>query len=439
MSLPNKDEGQLPDVYLSDVNLLDLAKIHTILIDGHALNILNIKTFITGFDSEEPEQQLKIKDDRLFDFLNQADQHHNLGLIVLQETPLDVNGVLNDNWQVLSQDEYRIILFNKLKFNELFIPQPKNPNSSPISPEFLGGQLLHHQSGKTIALFTMHLPPDNAEDAEEAIRRIAGKYKHCDHTIVTGIFDRCVADTKANQQDMAHHLRLKTSTAERKILNYSQACFIITQEQITQNDGLRLLPRATTSTKIIEKNAQGCDADNLFTQGMFPVMFSENHHLPLSDQSSYIDVRQLQDKMRINFDDNTMQLYVYAKIHTNEKALIIHTQKVIPALEALGLKKIDDYYNLIFDYSPFRSEDPLSFRLQVGGSIQDGGTVKSLSLRNLTTSNYLRDKENILNIIPTDDFGSGALAAKVGIFSNHISSRPIDMVMEELKEQLEMA
>ena len=438
MSNPNTVENQLPSGEISDDDLLELYSDHlpilnTIPLGNHQnLRILNYNTLSTwslaGFNREESVEMREVRHARLVQFFKKADDGHNLDLIALQETTLDLTQQiamkLGEDWLVLSQDGNRSLLVKKSKFDEIAHPQLKSPitaRSSPcVNTDFLGGQLTHHQSRKKMAVFTVHTPYErDPSTAEGAVRKIRDEFNQYDLVIVAGDFNRRIAHIGSEQIDNANSLipmvYRKNALGSKKTYDFTDGCFVIEHGRIVQNEGESLLPSAPT-VKIERKITSQTDAASTEDMQYFPVMFSKNHVLPLSgkmnkhDQSVSMNVRQLQEEMRINFDDDELQIDVYVT-RFNQKALLIHTPRKIPALETLGLRKInEEYYSILFDGSSC-CYDSVGFRIQVGD------TVKNLALSDLTTPDFLREEDNKLAIITMNNADAGHYAAAAGFFS----------------------
>lgn len=428
MPISREVESQLPGGKLSNTDFSEvysdhLPKLHTVKISGDsALKILNFNTLsswsFAGFAGQESEIDRDFRHQRLIEFFKNAEEYHNLDLITLQETETtlthNIGEALGINWEILAEDGDRAVLYNVSSLDKQDL-QKRNPDTvrtlTCLNEDFLGGQLRHLQSNRTVAIFSIHTPHhDYPLTVQESIHKLGAEFQAYDYTLVAGDFNCRIAHTSSSEIDNANSLVPPPCRDNVTVYDFTDGCFVLTGQVVYQNDGESLLP-SEPSAQIVRRSAQGLLYWRSDARPYYPVMFSENHELPLGgkfaaiDPSIRINARQLQEEMQKKFQDISIQIYVYAT-RFNQKALVIYTQSVIPEFEKHGLKKIEEeYYSIQFDYSPFLS-DKLEFR------IQDGDAITSIALSDLTTVEFLRDNALALFHKALADFRSTLEAHK---------------------------
>src|SRR5690606_36948368 len=116
----------------------------------------------------------------------------------------------------------------------------------------------------------------------------------------------------------------------------------------------------------------------------YPVMFGQQHQLPVAGLKAGITVETLVTGMREKTGDKDLAISIGVS-RFNQKMICIFSVGIIPELEAAGLTKNDHgAYELQFDYSPVTDEKIVNpgFRVRNGES---SVTIPVLSLVSLSS------------------------------------------------------
>ncbi|VEG89949.1 hypothetical protein [Legionella spiritensis] len=403
-----------------------LPKLYDIPLDkDNSLTVLSYNTlsewFFPGFETKEKEpeseEQRKQRHDRISQSIAETIEFYSIDIISLQETSEDllneISKKLGPDWKITFSDGNRALLYKDSEYEDIeeyercVTPTSIASGGLLRNEDFPGISLRHKASGKTIALFPIHIPHhDEPADAEQALQAISREFgDNHDFVIFTGDFNRRIAHTGKQTIDNANNIVPPLFRNEHKFYDFTDGCFVCHDGQINQLDGITICPptpafemaRRTTFNEppdfLIEEFDEEDEGTSSITEPVYPedntwypVMFGQQHQLPVVGLKAGITVETLVTGMREKTGDKDLTISIGVS-RFNQKMICIFSVDIIPELEAAGLTKNDHgAYELQFDYSPVTDEKIVNpgFRVRNGESSVTIPVLSLVSLSSLT-------------------------------------------------------
>lgn len=370
-------------------------------------------------------------------------------LICLQETTVDfckkIKDALGEDWAILKNDGNRAVLYKKSVFNPPNT-QKANPidlpkGGNPANNDFCGGQLeVKSLNKKTISVFSVHAPHSEDPTAFQTALQEIGK-EFADHTVLLGCdANRRVASLSAKLRDNANNL-IPPGFRNEDTGNYdsTDVCMKIENNFIQQLPGQTPHPQAPIKNLLRRPQLNLARNENPYRA----VINSLEHHLPIGQKGLNIKqfLKKLFDSNNVKESQESLESTIHVAPRTNEKALLLYTNKSIPVLEELGLSRQEgqgkNYYVLFFAYpneipadyiAPYDTDTEETFFLRVNGEVRRCSLDGSHQIRKEISKDVLVTS----GILSGFAGGGAAIGALVGAVALPLVGAPVGAALGAL-------